>query len=103
MHPIGVDAHREFGVGGNQQHQPPRMANFGETPGDPFPVRRPEMPVNHAKPPWQAGSDGFRLRRPGRVGHKQGRGQVGGPPPRKCVRTGARSGDQLAPRPALGF
>lgn len=103
MHTVRIHLQRKCRVCSNQQHQPVRPAYSRETQCNTLAVRRTEVTINHAKPPRQASGNGFRLRRPRRVGQEQGRGQAACAPRRKCPRAGARSGDQLAPRPALGF
>lgn len=103
MHAISPDTCGQFGVCRDQQNEPAPPANVHQPLCDPVTSRCSKMPIYHAKPAWQAGGDGFRVRRSDGIGHEQGGGQAGDAARLECPRTDARSGDQLAPRPALGF
>ncbi len=103
VHPVSAHAGGKLGVCRDQQNDPAGPADGRQPLCDAGMARRPKMPVNHAEPAWQTCGDDFRVRRPDGIGHEQGGGQAGDAARFQCPRAFACSGDQLAPRPALGF
>ena len=99
VYPVRAHLGGQPGIGRNQKGQPASRTDPGQRPGHALPVSRAKMPVNDAKSRRKAARNRRRVRCPSRIGHEPGRGQGRG----QVRRAEARSGYQLALRPALGF